>query len=85
MSIFDPEPLEVREARLDNEGGWTGTGSDGIPQLSAGIYGVVNQYPYIARSLPRHEGEPTDGRGHVVVQNRQHERELCAEHGYVRD
>lgn len=49
------------------------------PNFSTGTY------PVVSHALPRNiEGAPSDKRGRPIILNRQHERELCARHGYQR-
>jgi hypothetical protein len=55
-------------------------------QISADVANVVHKYPYASNVLPRRlAGCQCDQRGRPIIQNRQHEREVCASHSYTRE
>lgn len=54
--------------------------------LATGKLANDAKYPYVSRRLPKRlPGCQTDSKGLSVVQNKAHEREICARHEYHRD
>tara|TARA_R100000664_G_scaffold2132_1_gene5500 strand:- start:1830 stop:2132 length:303 start_codon:yes stop_codon:yes gene_type:complete len=54
---------------------------------SAGIERKTHKYPYVSRALPRNlSGVGNyDKQGRPVIRSQAHERNVAAEHGYVKD
>lgn len=54
--------------------------------ISADVKNVVHGYPYTSRALPKNlEGCSVNKRGQPIIKSRQHEKEVCARHGYIRE
>lgn len=75
------------EKRL-SRGGWKGSKVLGAPQISAkGLY-ICNSFPKISKTLTRwSEGaqyvKSGPDKGRVIIQNMNHERDLCTRHGFA--
>ena len=55
-------------------------------QVDAGVDQKVHGYPRVSKSLPRHlKGCKTNDQGQPIITSQLHEREIMAEHGYIRD
>lgn len=90
LSTADKQHIEALERKLEREGGWKGTPrKPGEPiqvHIDADVKNVVHKYPYASNVLPRKlPGCEHDAKGKPIIQNRQHERNICARYGYERD
>jgi hypothetical protein len=57
-----------------------------VPQISASVANVSQNYPYVSRSLPRNlEGAESNKSGQPIIRSRWHEREVKARHNLERD
>lgn|GEM_PF-5363693 len=88
---FVADTIAEKEARLDRGEGWKGLKTPGAPQISAQIAHHCRGYPYASNSLPQYaagcETVTTPGRhyGKSIIKDHQHERDICARHGYTKD
>lgn len=89
QSMRDEHPEAIS---LAPDGSWS-TALPTDPSAFIRVYGntqlnsdpVTRRYPIASVNLPLHlDGEKCTKAGNVIIRNRDHERRLCEQHGYVR-